>query len=261
MPAYIWLDASEHSAGYGKRSTSLVDANTQAKRALRRTSARVQSALACFYHAPNKRRETANQQDGPCRQRRIRNQYSHQPGDDDDGHDGKRKRPVVHEQPGQLTQHIGRCGHDKASVFGRRASATAAQLTARNIAANPTIAKSAPGQGTPRPSPVQKTPNADSMTPTANLSAFSGIRAKGRRTMRPTAATARHAKTAPALAGMSIPRPPPSAITMNTTSSPSRSIALRVAMAASQSSRSSLRRACSRNSAVSVANAIASLWS
>jgi hypothetical protein len=46
--------------------------------------------------------------------------------------------------------------------------------------------------------------------------------------------------------------PTPSAITMNTTSSPSRSTALRVAMAASQLSRASLRRARLCNSAVSL---------
>ncbi len=45
---------------------------------------------------------------------------------------------------------------------------------------------------------------------------------------------------------------------MNTTSSPSRSTALKLASAASQSSRASLRRACSRSSAVSAANVVAS---
>ena len=36
----------------------------------------------------------------------------------------------------------------------------------RNRAANTGIAKSLPGHGTPSPSPIQNTPNAESMTPT-----------------------------------------------------------------------------------------------
>ena len=63
------------------------------------------------------------------------------------------------------------------------------------------------------------------------------------------------------IAGMINPRPAPTAITMKTTSSPSRTTALKLARAASQSSRASCRRACSRNSAVSAAKAIASSWS
>jgi len=68
--------------------------------------------------------------------------------------------------------------------------------------------------------------------PTANLSEFSGTRDNGRCTIKSTKATARHAATAPALAATSIPRPVPSAITMNTTSSPSRRTALKVVSAA-----------------------------
>src|SRR6266404_2583844 len=194
-------------------------------------------------HARKQRGETTKQQDGARRQRSARDQRRHHASEDDDGYDHERQRAVVDEQSGQLAQRVGQDRHDRASALGRRASATAATLTAKNIAANMTIAKSAPGQATPRPSPVQNTPNADSMMPTANLSVFSGTRANGRCTIKPTAATARHAATAPTLAGTSIPRPAPSAITIKTTSSPSRRTALKVVSAPIQSSRASLRRA------------------
>src|SRR5882757_8269988 len=181
---------------------------------------------SCHIHI--KRSETAEKQGGASHQWNIRDQYCRDCGEDDDRNDRKRKCAVVDKQPGQFAQQH---HHDSTSAFGRRASTTAAALTARNIAANPMIAKSAPGQATPSPSPVQNTPNADSMTPTANLSVFSGTRASGRCTTRPTTATPRHAASAPALAGTSIPRPAPTAITMNTTSSPSSSTALNVVIA------------------------------
>src|SRR6266436_3842531 len=185
-----------------------------------------------------KRSETAEEQDGASHQWNVRDQHCRDCGEDDDRNDRKCKCAVVDKQPGQLAQQH---GHDMTSVLGRRACTTAAPPTARNIAANPTIAKSPPGQATPRPSPVQKTPNADSMTPTANLRVFSGTRDSGRCTIKPTAATARQAATAPTLAGMSMPRPAPSAITMNTTSNPSRRTALKVVSAPIQLSRASLR--------------------
>ena len=49
-------------------------------------------------------------------------------------------------------------------------------------------------------------PNAASITPTANLSVFSGTRASGRWTTRPAPAISRHAASAPALAAN---KPPP----------------------------------------------------
>src|SRR3981081_214703 len=171
-------------------------------------------------HARKQRSETTKQQNGACCQRSVRRQRCHHAGEDDDGYDHERQRAVVAEQSGQFAHRVGQSRHDRASALGRRASATAAKLTAKNIAANMTIAKSAPGHATPTPSPGQNTPKAESMMPTANLSVFSGTRANGRCTIKPTAATARHAATAPTLAGTSIPRPAPSAMTMKNTQNP-----------------------------------------
>src|SRR6516164_3054695 len=57
-----------------------------------------------------------------------------------------------------------------------REKTTAESATTRNKAAKTGIAKSSPGHGTLSPSPIQNTPNAESTTPTANLSVFSGTR-------------------------------------------------------------------------------------
>src|SRR5712692_2134146 len=144
----------------------------------------------------------------------------------DNDADGQREQAIVNEQTRQLTENVDESLHEIACTAGERTSLTAATATMRNSAANPRIARSSPSQGTPRPSPVQNTPNADSMTPTVNLSVFSGTRASGRRKARPTAATSAQAASAPMLAGTRRPRPAPTAMTTNTTSSPSRSIAL-----------------------------------
>src|SRR5258708_3575517 len=171
-----------------------------------------------------------------------------------DAEDRRREPAIVEEQPGQLVQDVHEQSHGRASAAGRRTTATAASATTRNSAANPTMARSSPGQGTPRPSPVQNTPKAESMTPTANLSVFSGTRASGRRTTKPAAATSAQAASAPRLAGTSRPRPAPTAMTMNATSRPSRSTALKLASPASQARRASWL----PSSAVPAANARAS---
>src|SRR5882762_3842425 len=151
--------------------------------------------------------------------------------------DGQREQAIVDEKTRQLAKNVDERFHGRASIARERTSVRAATAATRNSAANPRIARSAPGQGTPRPSPVQNTPNEDSMMPTVNLSVFSGTRASGRRTAKPTAATSAQAASAPTLAGTRRPRPAPTAMTTNTTSSPSRSIALQAARPASQSSR------------------------
>src|SRR5712671_1905346 len=188
-------------------------------------------------HIRNKDAEATKQQYSARRQLKIRHEGRKNARQYDHRKTHQRKRAVIDKQPDQFTKHRDQHVHDKAFMRGRRKNATDANPTIRNRTANPTIARSAPGHATPRPSPVQKRPNADSMTPTANLSVFSGTRASGRCTTKPTPATSRHAATAPALAGTSVPRPALRAITMNTTSSPSRSTALKLASAASQSSR------------------------
>src|SRR5262249_17673767 len=89
------------------------------------------------------------------------------------------KPSIVDKQPGQLAKETHQRAHCNACVPGRRVRTTATRATRRNSAAKAMIATSSPGQGTSRPSPIQNTPNADSMTPTMNLSVFSGTRASG----------------------------------------------------------------------------------
>src|SRR3989442_705119 len=172
---------------------------------------------------------------------------------DDDRDDRDGEHAVIDEQSDQLARNAGE--HSHGAISSGRLSATAARAaTRRKSAAKPTMARSAPGQATPRPSPVQKTPNAESMTPTANLSVFSGARASGRRRTSPAIAIRPQAASAPALAGSRSPGPAPTAMTRKTTSSPSSRTALKLASPASQSS----RERCSRSSAVPAANAAAS---
>src|SRR5205085_1331850 len=176
----------------------------------------------------------AEQQNAAAAHRNSRDQLCNDAGEEDDRHDLESEPAIIDEKAAQPADDAAQCVHCQASAEGRRFAATAAIPVPRNTAANATMARSEPGQATPRPSPVQNTPNADSMTPTANLRVFSGTRASGRRTANPTPTTSRHAATAPALAGMSDPRPAPTAITMKTTSRPSSSTALNAASAASQ---------------------------
>src|SRR5207302_3955269 len=132
---------------------------------------------------------------------------------DDDRDEGDGKHAVIDEQSDQLARNAGEYFHGAAPT-GRLTATAARAATSRKSPAKPTMARSAPGQATPRPSPVQKTPNAESMTPTANLRAFSGTRASGRCRINPAIATRPQAPSAPALAGRKSPRPAPTAITM-----------------------------------------------
>jgi hypothetical protein len=172
-------------------------------------SGHCQSATAS--HVCHKHSEAAKQQDGSRRQWDFWNQSRRKSGKYNNCHDLQGERAIFDEQPGQLTKDSSQRVHGKASALERRARTTAAHPTARNSAAKAMIARSAPGQATPRPSPVQKMPNAASITPTANLSVFSGTRANGRCATKPTPATSRHAASAPALAGTRSYRLPSSA--------------------------------------------------
>src|SRR5882672_9605849 len=190
-------------------------------------------------HVCQKHSGTAKQQDGARRQGDVWNQSLGNSGERDNCHDLQGECAIVDEQPDQPAKGSSQRIHGKTVVPGRRARTTAPRATARNSAAKATIARSAPGQATPRPSPVQKMPNAASITPTANLSVFSGTRASGRCTTKPTPAASKHAASAPPLTGTSSPGLVLSAITMNTTSRPSRSTALKLVSTANQSSRAS----------------------
>src|ERR1700704_7038039 len=133
-----------------------------------------------------------------------RSQACHDRCNDDDRDDGDGEHAVIDEQSDQLARNAGERSHG-ATSSGRLTAAAARAATSRKSAAKPMMARSAPGQATPRPSPVQKTPNADSMTPTANLRVFSGTRASGRCTAKPAMATREQAASAPRLAGLSWP--------------------------------------------------------
>src|SRR5882762_781850 len=169
--------------------------------------------------AADQQHDAGGNRHGRCNRGNDRREYDYD-------NDGEREQAVVDEQTRHLTENVDEHLHERACAAGRRTSLTAASAAIRNSVANPRMARSSPGQGTPRPSPVQNTPNEDSMTPTVNLSVFSGTRASGRRTAKPTAATSAQAASAPMPAGTMRPRPAPTAMTTNTTSSPSRSIAL-----------------------------------
>ena len=78
----------------------------------------------------------------------------------------------------------------------------------------------------PTPSPAQNVPNDVSITPTVNLSVFSGTRLSGCRTSAPMVTTATRATVAPAAATAVAPWFAPSVITMNATSRPSSSVDL-----------------------------------
>ena len=57
-------------------------------------------------YARKKRSETAKQQDAARQRRHFGQQRCRHASEDHDGYDHKRKRSVVHKQPGQLAQHV-----------------------------------------------------------------------------------------------------------------------------------------------------------
>ena len=213
-------------------------------------------APLCRHHIDDKHAEAAEQQNAAAHPCGSESRGKSSRADDRD--DGQRQRAVVDEQADKLADDRADRAHDAATLVRRPSSATTASAVTRNSAMKPRMARSSPGQLTPRPSPVQNRPNADSSTPTANFSLFSGTRASGRCTTSPASATSAQAAKAAALTATSAPRPADTAMTMNTTSRPSSSTALKLARPASQSSRASCRRAWSCNSAVSLAKAAAS---
>src|SRR5450759_635269 len=79
---------------------------------------------------------------------------------------------VFDEEPPDFTERCQELFHAIACL--RLAAYTAIAAAARNPAMRPRSSRSAPSQGKRRPSPIQNTPNADSRTPTANFSVFSG---------------------------------------------------------------------------------------
>src|SRR5215475_4493058 len=143
----------------------------------------------------------------------------------------------------------------------RLSSATAANeipMTNRRTTGN---AASSPGQLAPAPSTLQKIPNVVSITPTANFIEFSGTRASGARTARPTPATSTSAAAAPTAASGIEPCALPKVRTMNTTSSPSSSTPLNESVNPYQSTPARSTWAAPRASSSSRAKIASSSWS
>src|SRR4051812_2117236 len=104
----------------------------------------------------------------------------------------------------------------------RRSSRVRPKETRPTKAMTARIATSPPGHSTPAPSPPQKIPKLVSMTPTANLSVFSGTRSSGPRTTKPATTTTTTALAAAAAASPSRPCVAPKLTTTKATSRPSR---------------------------------------
>src|SRR5205823_14504566 len=149
------------------------------------------------------------------------------PGRDEGGcasdreHDAGRRSPVVahDEVPPEMAEGAD-AAHAKATRR-RLSEATAPKESRTTNASTPGNDALSPGQCAPAPSADQKIPNVVSITPTANLSEFSGTRVSGPRTSTPTTATSTRAMPAPSAARSILPWALPKVMTMNATSSPS----------------------------------------
>src|SRR5258706_2101535 len=154
--------------------------------------------------------------------------------DGKDHEHGDREAAVVEEEPGDFAKQVEDASHAKAV---RRAARMPIEAAASNTAMSARIAASPYGQWTPMPSPNQKSPNAETITPTANLSAFSGTRDSGRLSNAAATATATQAPIAPIVAGTSMFPAAPIPITITITSTPSSNTALKEVRAAMVSHR------------------------
>src|ERR1700730_14093847 len=112
------------------------------------SAATIPSSPAGSYRICEQHGEAAEQQDRAGCQRDARHEHRHDSGKRDDRNDRERQRTIVDKKPNQLAQHVGQNDHGKTSALGRRTTATATLLTARNNA-NATMARSAPGQAPP----------------------------------------------------------------------------------------------------------------
>src|SRR5689334_13946105 len=177
-----------------------------------------------------RQRQAGEQED--ARPGRIERQVAQgEPAGGEPGQGQQRQAAVVDEQAGELAQRERDPAHRRhpaptrprpGATMAPRHKATVASAVSRKPATSASADQSAPGQATPRPSPAQKVPKPHSSTPTASLSVFSGTRASGRCSARPSSTTSTRAAKAPRLAGNRRPWPAaPMATTMNTTSMPS----------------------------------------
>src|SRR5262245_11796583 len=167
--------------------------------------------------ADRKQCQDGGRQEPPC----VHALFHEQRGEPDRGARAHGERQVVadEEAPPEESE-APQVAHAVTRSSGFAVRTMAADPSSRNT----TIAgsdASPPGQSTPTPSPAQKMPNEVSMIPTANLSAFSGTRASGARTTKPTATTTATAARAASAASQIRCWAAPNVSTMNTTSRPS----------------------------------------
>src|SRR5258706_1226556 len=92
-------------------------------------------------------------------------------GDRENRENGDGEAAVVEEESGDFAKEMEAAGHGET---GRRAARTPTNAVARRPAMSTRIVPSPKGHCAPIPSPNQKSPNAETMTPTPNLSEFSG---------------------------------------------------------------------------------------
>src|SRR3546814_16641581 len=106
---------------------------------------------------------------------------------DRDHGEGRAWHPcIAKEHADEFREDVLEYSHRAISRAGRRAVRAASKPVARKSAAKTSRARSPPGHSMSRPSPVQYTPKAESMTPTPHFTVFSGTRECGRWTKAPT---------------------------------------------------------------------------
>ena len=161
----------------------------------------------------------------------------------DHAKDGRRQKLVIDEQTDQFLDDC--ADHASAAALGLR-STTSPKATARNSAIKARIAASPPGHSTPRLSPVQNRPKAESIDSDREFERVlrhARERPMDRRANAPR--PRRRPPTRPRSRGQEGRAPPPMAMTMNTTSIPSSSTALNAVTPAIQSNPRRLPRAAS----------------
>src|SRR5258706_14190425 len=144
-------------------------------------------------------------------------------GDREDREHGDGEAAVVEEEAGDVAKEMEEPRH---GATGLRAARTPTNAVASRPPMSTKIVASPQGHCAPMPSPNQKSPNAETMTPTANLSEFSGTRESGPLRTAAASATTMHAARAPTVAGSSVPPAAPIPITITITSIPSSITAL-----------------------------------
>src|SRR3954471_5008790 len=107
------------------------------------------------YHAQHQDSDAADDEGGADDELRRLEQQGEHARQRYDGECRGGEEFIIDEQSEQLPQDGGEDGHGRAALARFRAHFTIDRPTARKMAANARIARSWPGQLTPRPSPTQ----------------------------------------------------------------------------------------------------------